>query len=57
MSGAEIQTGAALGATRLDRNDPDIRRRAARFVASQSRDADDCVLLLDVLGLRPEEGQ
>lgn len=57
MSGAEIQTGAALGATRLDREDPDVHRRAVRFVASQARDATDCALLLDALGLRPEEGQ
>lgn len=57
MSGAEIQTGAALGATRLDRDDPDIRRRAARFVATQARDVEDCALLLAVLGLRPEEGK
>lgn len=57
MSGAEIQTGAGLGATRLDQEDPDARRRATRFVASQARDADDCALLLDALGLRPEEGR
>jgi len=57
VSGAEIQTGAGLGATRLDQEDPDARRRATRFVASQARDADDCALLLDALGLRPEEGR
>lgn len=57
MSGAEIQTGAGFGATRLDQEDPDIRRRATRFVASQATDADDLALLLDALGLRPEEGQ
>jgi hypothetical protein len=56
VSGAELQAGGALGATRLDREDPDTRRRAARFVATQARDADDCALLLDALGLRPEEG-
>jgi hypothetical protein len=57
VSGAEIQAGAGLGATRLDRENPDTRRAATRFVASQARDADDCALLLDALGLRPEEGQ
>jgi hypothetical protein len=57
VSGAEIQTGAGFGATRLDQEDPDIRRRATRFVASQATDADDLALLLDALGLRPEEGQ
>jgi hypothetical protein len=57
VSGAEIQVGAGLGATRLDREDPDTRRRAIRFVASQAVDAADLALLLDALGLRPEEGR
>lgn len=57
MSGAEIQTGAGLGATRLDREDPAARRAAVRFVASQARDAADLALLLDALGLTAEEGQ
>lgn len=57
MAGAEIQTGAGLGATRLDREDPDTRRAATRFVASQARDAGDLALLLEALGLKPEEGK
>ena len=57
MSGAELQAGGALGATRLDRENPDTRRAATRFVASQARDADDCALLLDALGLTAEEGK
>jgi hypothetical protein len=57
VSGAELQAGGALGATRLDRENPDTRRAATRFVASQARDADDCALLLDVLGLTAEEGK
>jgi hypothetical protein len=57
VSGAELQAGGALGATRLDRENPDTRRAATRFVASQARDADDCALLLDALGLTAEEGK
>jgi hypothetical protein len=57
VSGAELQAGGALGATRLDRENPDTRRVATRFVASQARDADDCALLLDALGLTAEEGK
>jgi hypothetical protein len=33
------------------------RRQAVRVVASASHDADDCVLLLAVLGLAPAEGR
>lgn len=33
------------------------RRRATRAVAAASRDAADCALLLDVLGLNPSEGK
>jgi hypothetical protein len=36
--------------------DPRVRRRAVRQVAALSVDAADCVFLLDVLGLAPEEG-
>jgi len=32
------------------------RRRAVRAVASAARDAEDCALLLDALGLKPGEG-
>ena len=32
------------------------RRRAARVVASKAHDAEDCGLLLDVLGLTPADG-
>ncbi|MGH3519403.1 MAG: hypothetical protein ACRDQ7_18695 [Haloechinothrix sp.] len=32
------------------------RRRAVRTVASAAVDAEDCALLLDALGLKPEEG-
>jgi hypothetical protein len=32
------------------------RARATRVVASAAKDAADCALLLDVLGLRAEEG-
>jgi hypothetical protein len=34
----------------------DQRRRAVRAVASAAADADDCVLLLEALGLKPTEG-
>ena len=33
------------------------RRRAMRVVASASADADDCGLLLDMLGLKPEQAR
>lgn len=33
------------------------RRRAVRFAAGQAHDAGDLLLLLDVLGLEPEEGR
>jgi hypothetical protein len=36
--------------------DPLLRRRAVRALASMSRDAADCVFLLDVLGLKFAEG-
>ncbi|GAB3574999.1 hypothetical protein GCM10027445_36730 [Amycolatopsis endophytica] len=32
------------------------RRRAVRAVASASRSAEDCALLLEALGLKPSEG-
>ncbi|WP_236791306.1 hypothetical protein [Amycolatopsis sp. GM8] len=34
----------------------DQRRRAVRAVASAAANADDCVLLLEALGLKPTEG-
>ena len=37
-------------------NTADVRCRAARFVASNARDARDAALLLSVLGLDPAEG-
>jgi hypothetical protein len=33
------------------------RARATRAVASSAADAADCAMLLEALGLRPEEGQ
>jgi hypothetical protein len=35
----------------------DERRRATRAVASAARNAADCAMLLDALGLAPEEGR
>jgi hypothetical protein len=35
---------------------PEQRHRCARTVASRSTDAEDCALLLDVLGLKPADG-
>lgn len=32
------------------------RHRAARYVASRARDAQDCARLLDELGLTPDDG-
>jgi hypothetical protein len=37
-----------------DHATPDEQKRAARFVASQARDAADCRQLLDLLGLLPK---
>lgn len=55
---SEVHVGVKLGATvAAPPADADTRRHAARFVASQARDAQDCALLLDALGLTPEEGQ
>lgn len=38
-------------------SDTDARRRAVRWIASEARDAGDCALLLDALGLIPQEGK
>ncbi|OLR90937.1 hypothetical protein [Actinokineospora bangkokensis] len=35
----------------------EVRRRAARTVASVAVDADECAQLLDMLGLAPQEGK
>ncbi|WP_329073467.1 hypothetical protein [Amycolatopsis sp. NBC_01480] len=35
---------------------PEQRHRCARTVASRSTDAEDCALLLEVLGLKPADG-
>ena len=36
---------------------PAQRRQAARAVASVAKDADDCAMLLDMLGLTAADGQ
>ena len=55
---SEVHVGVKLGATvAAQPADTDTRRRATRFVASQAVDAADCAILLDALGLRPEEGR
>lgn len=45
-----------LGATSLPRDDAEVRRRAARYVASRSADAADCAELLAALGLTATDG-
>lgn len=35
---------------------PYLKYRMVRLVASNARDAEDCRLLLDIIGLRAEEG-
>ncbi len=42
---------------RTEEPDTEQRRRAVRAIASASRDAGDCAMLLDALGLAPEEGR
>ncbi|MCP2252825.1 hypothetical protein LY13_001569 [Prauserella aidingensis] len=42
---------------RVDEPNDDQRRRAVRAIASAARDAEDCAMLLDALGLDPEEGR
>lgn len=42
---------------RVDEPDAAQRRRAVRAIASAARDAEDCALLLDALGLDAEEGR
>jgi len=41
----------------VDEPDADQRRRAVRAIASAAKDADDCAMLLEALGLEPEEGR
>jgi hypothetical protein len=38
-------------------NEAEARHRAVRWIASEARDAGDCALLLDALGLTPQEGK
>jgi hypothetical protein len=40
----------------LDVNPPEQRRRAARYIASWSEDSRQCAELLEMLGLRAEDG-
>jgi hypothetical protein len=40
----------------LDGNPPEQRRRAARHVASRADNAEQCAELLDMLGLRADDG-
>ncbi|GAA1251919.1 hypothetical protein GCM10009676_43460 [Prauserella halophila] len=42
---------------RVNEPDAEQRRRAVRAIASAARDAEDCALLLDALGLDAEEGR
>jgi hypothetical protein len=42
----------AVALTPMVHVDPVVARKAALYVAGHSRDAEDCALLLDVLGLR-----
>ncbi len=42
--------GASVGG---HSNSPDVRAKASLYIATRARDADDCRLLLDVLGLLP----
>ncbi|GAA1404480.1 hypothetical protein GCM10009639_50410 [Kitasatospora putterlickiae] len=56
----ELQTMGDLFAPPGDPGPPEVRARARRAVAARARDAEDCRLLLDVLGLlegaAPAEG-
>jgi hypothetical protein len=40
----------------LDGNPPEQRRRAARHIASRADNAEQCAELLDMLGLRADDG-
>lgn len=48
--GRGLLKGARVGSPN---NTPEQIRKAQLFVASQAKDAEDCALLLDVLGLMP----
>ena len=59
-SGKRISTGGKLSeihipATEIKYREGE-RRRATQWIASHAKGAEDCALLLDMLGLSPEEG-
>lgn len=51
LKGDKVETSRSIALTRGPDLTPEQVRKASLFVASQARDAEDCAMLLDMLGL------
>lgn len=52
-----VHTGNQSSDSQQDELDTVLRAQAVRSVASSARDAEDCAMLLDMLGLDPSEAR